>query len=122
MDELFTREDARSRLCCRGCRGASLGILACEVAFPVQLGGWRMRVRVPSPLFLRPFVSSPHPGDLHPLPPCAIFALASLFLHLALGVAMLVWPAIDLRGGKCVRLKQGDYGQETVYGDDPAEM
>lgn len=35
---------------------------------------------------------------------------------------MQVWPAIDLRGGKCVRLKQGDYGQETVYGDDPAEM
>lgn len=35
---------------------------------------------------------------------------------------MLVWPAIDLRGGKCVRLRQGDYGQETVYGDDPAEM
>jgi phosphoribosylformimino-5-aminoimidazole carboxamide ribotide isomerase len=35
---------------------------------------------------------------------------------------MQVWPAIDLRGGKCVRLRQGDYGRETVYGDDPAEM
>jgi phosphoribosylformimino-5-aminoimidazole carboxamide ribotide isomerase len=35
---------------------------------------------------------------------------------------MEIWPAIDLRGGKCVRLKQGDYAQETVYGDDPAEM
>lgn len=32
---------------------------------------------------------------------------------------MLILPAIDLRGGKCVRLIQGDYGQETVYGDDP---
>lgn len=32
---------------------------------------------------------------------------------------MIVLPAIDLRGGKCVRLIQGDYGQETVYGDDP---
>ena len=31
-------------------------------------------------------------------------------------------PAIDLRGGKCVRLKQGDYQRETVYGEDPAEM
>ncbi len=31
-------------------------------------------------------------------------------------------PAIDIRGGKCVRLLQGDYGQETVYGDDPLEM
>lgn len=30
-----------------------------------------------------------------------------------------VFPAIDLRGGRCVRLYQGDYGQETVYGDDP---
>ncbi len=36
--------------------------------------------------------------------------------------AMQIWPAIDLRGGKCVRLKQGDYSRETVYGDDPAEM
>lgn len=35
---------------------------------------------------------------------------------------MQVWPAIDLRGGKCVRLQQGDYGRETVFGDDPAAM
>jgi len=35
---------------------------------------------------------------------------------------MQIWPAIDLRGGKCVRLRQGDYHRETVYGDDPAEM
>lgn len=35
---------------------------------------------------------------------------------------MQIWPAIDLRGGKCVRLRQGDYRQETVYGDDPAAM
>ena len=33
-----------------------------------------------------------------------------------------VIPAIDLRGGKCVRLFQGDYAKETVYGDDPVEM
>jgi phosphoribosylformimino-5-aminoimidazole carboxamide ribotide isomerase len=33
-----------------------------------------------------------------------------------------IWPAIDLRGGKCVRLRQGDYRQETVFGDDPAAM
>ena len=31
-------------------------------------------------------------------------------------------PAIDIRGGKCVRLMQGDYARETVYGDDPVEM
>jgi phosphoribosylformimino-5-aminoimidazole carboxamide ribotide isomerase len=35
---------------------------------------------------------------------------------------MRVIPAIDLRGGLCVRLRQGDYGQETVFSDDPAEM
>ncbi len=35
---------------------------------------------------------------------------------------MEIWPAIDLRGGKCVRLKQGDYAQETVFGDNPAAM
>ena len=32
---------------------------------------------------------------------------------------MEVIPAIDLRDGKCVRLYQGDYAQETVYSDDP---
>jgi phosphoribosylformimino-5-aminoimidazole carboxamide ribotide isomerase len=35
---------------------------------------------------------------------------------------MQVIPAIDLRGGCCVRLRQGDYDQETVFGDDPAAM
>ena len=35
---------------------------------------------------------------------------------------MEIWPAIDLRGGKCVRLQQGDYGRETIFGDDPAAM
>lgn len=32
---------------------------------------------------------------------------------------MELYPAIDLRGGRCVRLYQGDYERETVYGDDP---
>ena len=35
---------------------------------------------------------------------------------------MELWPAIDLRGGKCVRLRQGDYDRETVFGDDPVAM
>lgn len=35
---------------------------------------------------------------------------------------MQIYPAIDLRDGKCVRLKQGDYAQETVFGVDPAKM
>ena len=35
---------------------------------------------------------------------------------------MQIWPAIDIRGGRCVRLVQGDYDQETVYGFNPADM
>lgn len=35
---------------------------------------------------------------------------------------MQIIPAIDIRGGKCVRLRQGDYSRETVFGEDPAEM
>jgi phosphoribosylformimino-5-aminoimidazole carboxamide ribotide isomerase len=34
---------------------------------------------------------------------------------------MEILPAIDLRGGQCVRLRQGDYNQETVFGD-PLEI
>jgi len=34
-------------------------------------------------------------------------------------VAFELYPAIDLRDGRCVRLYRGDYGRETVYGDDP---
>lgn len=33
-----------------------------------------------------------------------------------------VIPAIDLRGGRCVRLLQGDYEQETAYSDDPVSV
>ena len=35
---------------------------------------------------------------------------------------MLVVPAIDLKGGKCVRLLRGDMSAETVYGDDPVAI
>lgn len=35
---------------------------------------------------------------------------------------MHILPAIDLRGGRCVRLLQGDYSKETVYSDDPASQ
>jgi phosphoribosylformimino-5-aminoimidazole carboxamide ribotide isomerase len=35
---------------------------------------------------------------------------------------VLILPAIDLRGGQCVRLRQGDYAQETVYGNDLAAV
>lgn len=35
---------------------------------------------------------------------------------------MKVYPAIDIRRGKCVRLTRGDYDAETVYEDDPLEV
>lgn len=35
---------------------------------------------------------------------------------------MIIFPAIDIRGGKCVRLIQGDYSKETIYGDSAVEM
>jgi len=35
---------------------------------------------------------------------------------------LIVYPAIDIRGGNCVRLIKGDYNRETVYGQDPVEM
>ncbi len=35
---------------------------------------------------------------------------------------MRIYPAIDIKGGKCVRLLQGRAADETIYGDDPAAM
>lgn len=37
-------------------------------------------------------------------------------------MSMIIYPAIDMRGGNCVRLLQGDYNQETIYGDSPLDM
>jgi phosphoribosylformimino-5-aminoimidazole carboxamide ribotide isomerase len=36
--------------------------------------------------------------------------------------AIELYPAIDVRGGRVVRLSQGDYAAETVYGDDPVAV
>lgn len=35
---------------------------------------------------------------------------------------MIIIPAIDIRGGRCVRLLQGDFRRETVYSGDPVEV
>jgi phosphoribosylformimino-5-aminoimidazole carboxamide ribotide isomerase len=35
---------------------------------------------------------------------------------------MIVYPAIDLRAGQCVRLLEGDFGRETIYDDDPVAV
>lgn len=34
---------------------------------------------------------------------------------------MILFPAIDIRGGKCVRLTQGDYGKERIYSNSPVK-
>jgi phosphoribosylformimino-5-aminoimidazole carboxamide ribotide isomerase len=35
---------------------------------------------------------------------------------------MILYPAIDLRAGRCVRLRQGDFDQATVYNESPADQ
>ena len=35
---------------------------------------------------------------------------------------MILYPAIDLKDGRCVRLLKGDFGKETVFNDDPADQ
>ena len=35
---------------------------------------------------------------------------------------MLLIPAIDLKDGQCVRLRQGDLGDATIFSEDPAAM
>ena len=37
-------------------------------------------------------------------------------------MSLTIYPAIDMRGGNCVRLLQGDYDQETIYGNSPFDM
>jgi phosphoribosylformimino-5-aminoimidazole carboxamide ribotide isomerase len=34
---------------------------------------------------------------------------------------VIIYPAIDIRGGRCVRLVEGDFAKETVFDQDPAE-
>ncbi|MDR2050319.1 MAG: 1-(5-phosphoribosyl)-5-[(5-phosphoribosylamino)methylideneamino]imidazole-4-carboxamide isomerase [Deltaproteobacteria bacterium] len=35
---------------------------------------------------------------------------------------MIIFPAVDIKGGRCVRLKQGRASEETVFSDDPLDM
>jgi len=35
---------------------------------------------------------------------------------------MRLFPAIDIQGGRCVRLRRGDFADETVFGDDPVKV
>jgi phosphoribosylformimino-5-aminoimidazole carboxamide ribotide isomerase len=38
------------------------------------------------------------------------------------GKPLILYPAIDLKGGRCVRLSQGDFDKATVYDVDPADQ
>ena len=35
---------------------------------------------------------------------------------------MIVFPAVDIQGGKAVRLRRGDFADVTVFGDDPVAL
>ena len=48
--------------------------------------------------------------------------LGNFVASLAVPRVTLLYPSIDLRGGHVVRLRQGDYAAETVYGDDPVAV
>jgi phosphoribosylformimino-5-aminoimidazole carboxamide ribotide isomerase len=37
-------------------------------------------------------------------------------------MSLTIYPAIDMKGGNCVRLLQGDYNKETIYGNSPFAM
>ncbi|HZA19712.1 MAG TPA: HisA/HisF-related TIM barrel protein, partial [Actinomycetota bacterium] len=37
-------------------------------------------------------------------------------------MSFVVYPAVDISDGRCVRLLQGQFGSETVYSDDPVEV
>ena len=35
---------------------------------------------------------------------------------------MIIFPAIDIRGGRCVRLTEGRFDKETVFADNPVDI
>ena len=64
-------------------------------------------------------VGHPVPSRRSPAPTVSSCSVASWTSAGERSPVMGLYPAIDLRGGRCVRLYQGDFDQETVYGDDP---
>src|SRR5438045_3978992 len=78
------------------------------VAFPIWFPGRSRRLAIRSPVPKIPSIL-----DLDTVQPA---------FHDTRTAKVLILPAIDLRGGQCVRLRQGDYAQETVFGRDPAAM
>ncbi len=75
---------------------------------PLHLrGGARQRLRRPVP-----------PGEVERCRPAPALQLRR---HLRLRPGVILYPAIDIRGGKAVRLLQGDYARETTYDADPVD-
>src|SRR5205814_6679962 len=66
------------------------------------------RLRLPIPSREEPAGGPPHTRELQH--------------HGARGARVNVLAAIDLRGGRCVRLFQGSFARETVYDDDPVRV
>ena len=66
------------------------------------------------------FAAQFHPEkSATPASRCSATSCASPPVSRRDAAAVELYPAIDLRGGRVVRLAQGDYDAETVYGDDP---
>lgn len=55
------------------------------------------------------------------VPGCSPISCAGI-LHEYLFMSAILYPAIDVRDGRVVRLQQGDYARETRYADDPFEL
>ena len=54
--------------------------------------------------------------------PCYDLLFLALFCEQFMEFLMTIYPAIDLRGGKCVRLFQGLADQQTTYFEDPSNL
>src|ERR687890_559087 len=66
-----------------------------------------------------PYSGAVSPGEEKPRGPKPLRELPSLGTYSLM--RFTVYPAIDLRGGRCVRLKQGDFDREREYDADPVE-
>ena len=96
----------------------SYHVVPAENAVIATTNGLRRRVRVrcpPGQLVCVPVSSREEPGRGTP-------DLRELCGRGAGRRIVLIVPAIDLKGGRCVRLLRGDMDAETVYGDDPLAM
>ena len=62
------------------------------------------------------------PDILNACHPVFVKKLDDKFLNYKLNLIMIIYPAIDLKDGKCVRLYKGDMNQVTIFNDSPANQ